>query len=274
MTAPAGEVRRLGLVGCGRMGTQMGRHLLEAGWPVVVTDVDPAATRTLSGIGATPAATAGEVAASSDLTLVVVVDDGQVREILTGPGGVFDRAAGGSIVGICSSVEPQTCRELSDEGAKRSVNVIDIALARGERGAEAANLLLFCGGPPEILDACRPPLSAFATDVVHVGGVGAGQVAKTVNNVLLWACLRADVEALRLGRALGVEPAVLRSAVGLGSGANRPLDEWGSHRLRWPAKDLEIALALAEDAGVDVPLVRALAPLMTELAVEDLHELR
>lgn len=274
MTAPPGEVRRLGLVGCGRMGTQIGRHLLEAGWPVVVTDADPAAIQVLSGIGATPAASAGEVAASSDLTLVIVVDDGQVREIVTGAGGVFDRAAGGSIVGICSSVRPQTCRELSDQGAERGVSVIDIALARGERGAEAADLLLLCGGPAEVLDACRPPLSAFASDVVHVGGVGAGQVAKVVNNVLLWACLRADVEALRLGRALGVEPAVLRSAVGLGSGANRPLDEWGSHRLRWPAKDLEIALALAEDAGVDVPLVRALAPLMTELAVEDLHELR
>jgi 3-hydroxyisobutyrate dehydrogenase-like beta-hydroxyacid dehydrogenase len=256
------------------MGTQIGRHLLAAGWPVVVTDVDPAATEALSSMGATRAVTAGEVAASSDLTLVIVVDDAQVREILTGSGGVFDRAAGGSIVGICSSVRPQTCRELSDEGAERGVHVLDIALARGERGAEAANLLLFCGGPLEILDACRAPLSAFAADVVHIGGVGAGQVAKTVNNVLLWACLRADVEALRLGRALGVEPAVLRSAVGLGSGSNRPLDEWGSHRLRWPEKDLEIALALAEDAGVDVPLIRALAPLMAELAVDDLHELR
>src|ERR671920_1797936 len=112
---------------------------------------------------------------------------------------------------------------------------------------------------------------AFATDVAHVGDVGAGQVAKTVNNILLWACIRADLEALRLGRALGVEPATLRSVLALGSGANRPLAEWGEHRLRWPAKDLEVALGLAREAGVDLPLVRSLAPLMQELSVDDLH---
>jgi 3-hydroxyisobutyrate dehydrogenase-like beta-hydroxyacid dehydrogenase len=106
-----------------------------------------------------------------------------------------------------------------------------------------------------------------------VGEVGAGQVAKTVNNVLLWACIRADVEALRLGRALGVEPAALREAMALGSGANRPLAEWGKHRLRWPDKDLEVALAVAAEAGLELPLVEALSGLMQELTVEDLHDL-
>jgi 3-hydroxyisobutyrate dehydrogenase-like beta-hydroxyacid dehydrogenase len=124
-----------------------------------------------------------------------------------------------------------------------------------------------------VIDACRPAFSAFATDVVVVGDVGAGQVAKTVNNILLWACIRADLEALRLGRALGVEPSVLRGVLSLGSGQNRVLDEWGQHRLRWPGKDLETAVALADEAGVDVPLVRALGPLMEELSVKDLQDL-
>ena len=102
---------------------------------------------------------------------------------------------------------------------------------------------------------------------------GAGQVAKTANNILLWACIRADVEALRLGRALGVEPGALREAMALGSGSNRPLDEWGKHRLRWPEKDLEVALALAQEVGVDAPLVAQLRALMAELSVDDLAEL-
>jgi 3-hydroxyisobutyrate dehydrogenase-like beta-hydroxyacid dehydrogenase len=124
-----------------------------------------------------------------------------------------------------------------------------------------------------VIDAIRPAVAPFAADVVRVGDVGSGQVAKTANNILLWACLRADVEALRLGRALGVEPAALREAVQLGSGANRPLEEWGKHRLRWPHKDLEVALALAREAGVETPLVGALPALMDELTVEDLAEL-
>ncbi len=93
-------------------------------------------------------------------------------------------------------------------GAERDVVVIDAALVRGERGAEEGQLVLYCGGPEEAVDRVREDVAAFTEAVVHVGDVGAGQVAKTANNILLWACIRADVEALRLGRALGVDPAV------------------------------------------------------------------
>jgi 3-hydroxyisobutyrate dehydrogenase-like beta-hydroxyacid dehydrogenase len=267
------EVKRVGLVGCGRMGSAMALHLLAAGWPVTVTDVNPEARDRLVGGGAAGAASAREVAEASDLVLTVVVDDAQVRDALAGPGGALAGARPGTVVAVCASVRPNTCVELARAGAETGVHVIDVALVRGERGAEAGRLLLFCGGPEAVIDACRPAFSAFAADVVVVGAVGAGQVAKTVNNILLWACIRADLEALRLGRALGVEPAILRDVMSLGSGANRVLEEWGQHRLRWPGKDLETAVALAEETGVDVPLVRTLGPLMEELSVEDLRDL-
>lgn len=255
------------------MGTPIGRHLLAGGWPLTVTDAVPEAQAPLVAAGAAGARTAAEVAAVSDLVLVVVVDDRQVEEAIGGPEGVFEGAAPGSVVAVCSSVRPDTCRDLARRGEARPVEVIDAALARGERGAEEGRLLLLCGGPEPVIDACRPAFAAFATDVHRLGEVGAGQVAKIVNNVLLWSCIRADYEALRLGRALGVEPSVLRPVLGLGSAANRPLAEWGQHRLRWPDKDLGVTVALADDAGVDVPLVRALAPLLAELTVDDLHDL-
>jgi len=267
------EIRRVGLVGCGRMGAALGRHLLDRDWPLAVTDPVAAAAARLGRAGALVMGSAAEVAAASDLVLVVVVDDAQVREAVGGPGGALEGAAPGVVAAICASVRPDTCRALAGEGAARGVHVIDVALARGERGAEAGELLLLCGGPEPAIDACRLAFAAFATDVCRLGDVGAGQVAKIVNNILLWSCIRADLEAQRLGRALGVEPSVLRPVLMLGSGSNRPLEEWGGHRLRWPAKDLELALALAGEAGVDVPLVRALAPLMAELRVEDLEEL-
>src|SRR5204863_8482335 len=158
-------------------------------------------------------------------------------------------------------------------GAERGVEVVDAALVRGERGAEKGELVLYCGGPEDVVDRLRLACEPFAEAVVHVGDVGAGQVAKTANNILLWACIRADAEALRLGRALGVEPAALREALALGSGANRPLAEWGRHRLRWPHKDLEVALAVAAEAGVELELVSQLPRLMRELSVDDLQEL-
>jgi 3-hydroxyisobutyrate dehydrogenase-like beta-hydroxyacid dehydrogenase len=213
------------------------------------------------------------VAARSDLTLVVVVDDEQVNEAVGGGDGVLAGASPGDVVAICASVRPETCRALAAAGADRGVDVVDMALVGGERGAEEGRLVLMCGGSKEAIEACRPALSAFAADIRVLGDVGSGQVAKTANNILLWACLRADVEAQRLARALGVEPARLREALALSSGANRPLAEWGLPRLRWPAKDLEVARALAAEAGVPVPLVDALAPLMDQLSVDDLRDL-
>jgi 3-hydroxyisobutyrate dehydrogenase-like beta-hydroxyacid dehydrogenase len=252
------------------MGAAIGGHLLDAGTPLAVFDPAQQACAPLVGRGATECGNPAEVAARSDLVLVVVVDDDQARDSV---GACLETAAPGSVLAVCASVRPDTCVHLAAAGAERGVHVIDTALVRGERGAEEGRLALFCGGPAEVVDSIRSAVAPFAADVIHVGGVGSGQVAKTANNILLWACIRADVEALRLGRALGVEPERLRAAMAIGSGANRPLEEWGKHRLRWPAKDLEVALALAAEAGVATPLVSALPALMDELTVDDLHEL-
>ncbi|MEA2256351.1 MAG: hypothetical protein QOG35_2396 [Solirubrobacteraceae bacterium] len=264
------EITRVGLLGAGRMGGPIGTHLLAAGTPLTVFDPSAEACDRLVALGARRAALAGEAAAGAGVVLVVVVDDDQVRDAVSA---ALESAAPGTVVAVCASVRPDTVRSLARAGAAQGVDVVDAALVRGERGAEAGELVLYCGGPAEAIDRLRAASAPFAEAVVRVGDVGAGQVAKTANNVLLWACLRVDVEAQRLARALGVEPAALRDALALGSGANRPLAEWGAHRLRWPAKDLEVALAVAADAGVEMPLVAELPRLMAELTPEDLQEL-
>jgi 3-hydroxyisobutyrate dehydrogenase-like beta-hydroxyacid dehydrogenase len=252
------------------MGAAIGGHLLAAGRPLAVYDPVPEAMQPLVERGASACAGPAEVGAQSELTLVIVVDDAQVREVVPQ---VVAATAPGSIVAICASVRPDTCTEMARLGEERGVHVVDAALIRGERGAEEGQVVFYCGGPEEVVDEIGRACAAFTEAVVHVGEIGAGQVAKTANNLLLWACIRADVEAQRLGRALGVEPAKLREALSIGSGANRPLAEWGMHRLRWPHKDLEVALAVAAEAGVEMPFVEQLPRLMQELTVEDLHEL-
>jgi 3-hydroxyisobutyrate dehydrogenase-like beta-hydroxyacid dehydrogenase len=261
---------RIALLGAGRMGREMGRFLLQGGRQVAVYDPSAEARAALVELGARGCASAQEAAAEADLVLIVVVDDAQVRDSAAA---CLETARPGAILAICASVRPDTCRELAGAGAERGVHVIDAALVGGERGAEEGRLVLYCGGDEAVVarvrDACEPCTRA----VVHVGEVGAGQVAKTANNILLWTNIRADVETMRLARALGVDLAKLRAAMELGSGDNRPLREWGKHRLRWPHKDLEVALAVAEEAGVEMPLVAELPRLMQELSVDDLHEL-
>ena len=253
------------------MGAAMGGHLLEAGTPLAVYDVSTAACAPLVERGAAPCTSPADVAAQSDVVLVVVVDDAQTRDAVTA---ALEQAHEGTVIALCASIRPDTCAELEQAGRERGVAVVDAALVRGERGAEEGQLVLYCGGDADAIATLEAACAPFTEAVVRVGEIGAGQVAKTANNILLWACIRADVEALRLGRALGVEPAALRAALAIGSGANRPLAEWGKHRLRWPHKDLEVALQVANEAGVGMPLVERLAELMQELTVEELHELR
>jgi 3-hydroxyisobutyrate dehydrogenase-like beta-hydroxyacid dehydrogenase len=252
------------------MGAAMGGHLLDAGTALAVYDVAADACAELVERGAAACSSPAEVAAQSDVVLVVVVDDAQTRKAVESS---LVGARPGTVLALCASIRPDTCRELAAAGRERGARVVDAALVRGERGAEEGQLVLYCGGDEEAIDELERACAPFTEAVVRVGEIGAGQVAKTANNILLWANIRADVEALRLGRALGVEPAALREAMSIGSGANRPLAEWGKHRLRWPHKDLEVALAVANEAGVEMPLVERLAELMRELDVADLRDL-
>ena len=267
-------IKKVGVIGWGRMGAEMGKWLIAANWSVAALDHSEAAQVRARELGAGVAGSVAEIGANCDLILVIVVDDEQVTSIVAGPDGLLDSAKSGTVVAVCSSVRPDTCSKLAEIAAERGIAVIDVALVGGERAAEQAGLTLMCGGDAAAIDRANAPFSAFAINVIHVGGPGAGQVAKSANNVLMWSAIRIDLEMLRLSKTLGVEPSKMRSILNAGTGGNRVLTDWGLHRLRWPVKDLEVALALAEEAGVDVPYVRALEPLMAELSVADLEALR
>jgi 3-hydroxyisobutyrate dehydrogenase-like beta-hydroxyacid dehydrogenase len=276
MAGQIAEIRALetvGLIGCGRMGQPIAGHLLDAGRRLIIVDPSDDAKAPLLARGAVDAATPAELARDADVILVIVVDDEQTRAVVSGPDGILSTARPGSVIVICPSIHPRTCQELAEQAAESGVHLVDAPMVGGHRGAKDGNLTLMCGGEQRTMAALGPVLAAFATNICHLGPVGAGQVGKTTNNMMLWACLRIDVEALRLARAYGVEPGTMRPAMIVGSGGNVPLEKWGSHRLTWPAKDLEVAVAMAEEAGLDLKLTAALGPLMAELTVEDLSAL-
>jgi len=266
--------QHVGVLGWGRMGSLMGAHLLARGWDVTGYDVSTDALADIERHGGSIAAAPEDVGATSDVILVVVSDDAQVREVVCGTNGVLAGAQPGSTVVVCSGVAPKTCRHVAAAAEDRGVHVIDAAMTGGERGAAKGTLTLLCGGDATAVDACRPVFSAFATNVCLVGPLGSGQMAKALNNCLLLACIQADAEVLRLARALGMEPGTLRPILSVSSGANRPLAEWGAYKLRFPGKDLHNAFALADEAGTDIPFLRSLEPFVTALTTEELDDLR
>lgn len=266
----------VGVIGLGAMGNPIARHLLEKGHRVSVFDVKADPLRDLEDRGAAAARDPAEVGERCELTLVIVIDDAQVKEVCLGPRGILEKAAAGSSVAILSTVSPETCREMAAAARRRSVDVLDAPMVRGAVAAQEGRLLLMVGGESRVVDRWRPVLSAFATDVCRLGDVGAGQVGKMVNNLLLWVCFMASYEGLTLAKSLGVEPSVLRRALEISSGDNWALREWERNCKQvkwWHQKDFDGVLAAAEAAGVPVPLSALVKELVKPLGPREAGEL-
>src|SRR2546421_1887283 len=239
-------VETVGILGLGKMGCPIAGHLVAKGFKVVGYDPLEEARSRAVALGARAAASAREAARASDLVIVVVGFDSEVEEVLFGREGVLEGARPGLIVALGSTVAPRYSARLAVRLAERNLVLLDIPLARGETAATAGKLLVYGAGDPDAFELCRPVFGAFASDVFHLGPAGAGQVAKMVNNLILWACIAVNDEGLRLRRALGGGPERLCEALRRGRGPNRALGT-PAHRsgLAPAGKDKSILPAVA-----------------------------
>lgn len=262
----------IGVVGVGRMGGPMAENLLDAGFEVAVYDPDAAAAEALTESGAVVAGSPAEVGENADVVLVVVPTDDHVREACLGEDGVFEGMEEGCVV-VTSSTYPTLPSELQS-AATEGVTLVDAPMCRGAVAAERGDVLFLVGGPEDGIERCRPALSTCG-EVAVLGGLGAGQVGKTSNNLLLWISILGDYEVLRLADSLDidVEPSKLREVLPKSSGDNWAIREgnWEGIRLTWPEKDLAIALDLADEADSPVPMSGLASQLIKDLDVPDLE---
>ena len=248
-------IQKIGIVGLGKMGAPMARHLIAKGYNVAGCDPVDAARRNAAALGVSVLDAPREVARASDALIVVVGFDHEVETVLFGAGGAMEAARPGLIVAIGSTIAPRYAVKLAERLRERGVVLLDAPLARGERAAVAGKLLIFGAGDEKAFEACRPAFSAFASDIFHLGGPGAGQVGKMVNNLILWACTSANDEGLRLGQALGVDPQKLREALHHSSAQNWAMDQRSDlSGMPWAEKDMSIVLHEADLARLSLPL--------------------
>ena len=187
-----------------------------------------------------------------DVILICVGFDAEVRALLA-EGGPLHEARAGTIVAILSTVNPDTVKALAHEASPRGIHVVDSTVCRGGMAADTGTLLSFVGGPAEVVERLTPVLRAYSSDVVHTGGVGTAQVAKAANNLVLWACLVADHEALALARAHDMDIDVLRKALMMSSAQNHALEVWGKQSMAWADDDMAIVAEMAARAGLALP---------------------
>jgi 3-hydroxyisobutyrate dehydrogenase len=248
----ATAIDTVGVIGAGRMGQPIIGHLARKGFPVVAHDVDPRVRSRVEQLGGRWADRPVTLARECQAILVCVGYDHQVRDLLS-TGSLLGAARGGTIVAVLSTVSPGTMRELAGRAAPLGVHVVDSTMCRGGRAADEGTLLAFVGGPVEVVGRLEPVLACFSTDVVHTGEVGTAQIAKAANNMVMWACLVANHEALALAKRSGLDVEMLRTSLAKTGADNYVLRHWGTNTMAWAEDDLDIVQAMAQAAGIGLP---------------------
>ena len=253
----------VGVIGAGRMGLPIIGHLVRKGFRTLVFDIDGAKRKAVEERGAKWANDVAALAGGSDVVLVCVGYDKELRELFPQLAAASRR---GAIHAVLSTVNPKTVQELA-AAAPPGVAVVDATMCRGGRAADEGTLLCFVGGDAATVERLRPVLAAFASDIVHTGAAGSAQVAKAANNLVLWACLVADHEALALAQRFGLDIDQLRKALEISSASNDALEKWGTQTMAWADDDMEIVAEMARDCGLKLPqsevtreICRALKP--------------
>lgn len=214
----------VGFIGLGDMGGAMARRIIDAGWSTILWARRAEVLEEFLAPTVQDSATPADLAARADLIGICVWADDDVREVLVGDDGVLAGCRPGTVVAIHSTVAPGTCRDLADLADQRGVVILDAPVTGGRTSAERGELTMAIGGDASTLDRCRQVFGSFASEIVHVGGLGAGQLAKLINNTLLAANIAVADDALTLGIELGLTSGALAELLRTGSGRSYGLD--------------------------------------------------
>jgi 3-hydroxyisobutyrate dehydrogenase-like beta-hydroxyacid dehydrogenase len=254
----------IGIIGVGRMGLAIVGHLQRHGYSVVAYDVNVAQCDAARAKGAQIAETPAAVGRLSQFVLIAVGFDEEVSQVMLDDNGLLATMKPGSVVGISSTCTPDHVRWIESKAAEQQVSIVDAPVARGARAIDAGTMLALVGCKPELFERAKAVYSTFCADIAHIGDVGAGQFAKSMNNFLLWVNGVALIEAGRLSEANGIDLVKLREALLMSSGASDALKHWENVSFIWALKDMQIVSKIADKAGLSMPIAGAIKELVKD----------
>jgi len=274
---------KIGFIGLGIMGKPMARNLLKAGYSLVVYDVREEAVAALAADGAEAAGSAREVAERSDFIITMLPNSPHVKEAVLGAGGVIEGARPGTLVVDMSSIDPTVSREVGRALAERGIRFMDAPVSGGEPKAIDGTLSIMVGGSEEDFAEAEPILRCMGASVVRVGDVGAGNVTKLANQIIVALNIAAMSEALVLATKAGVNPELVYKAIRGGLAGSTVLDAKAplvmarrfqpGFRIDLHIKDLANALAAGHSTGVPLPLTAQVMEILQALHVDGMGDL-
>jgi len=255
---------QVGVIGVGRMGLPIVKHLIRHGHEVIACDIDTGNLAKARDLGARVAGTPAELGKHLRFVILGVGYDDEVNTVAIGESGVLATLSKGSIVAVSSTVAPETVKALDARAREKSCDVLDAPICRGRWFADEGKLLALFGGKPDVIARGRTVYSAFCSDIAVLGDVGHGQVGKAMNNLLLWINSIGLIEAGRIAESTGIDLPNLRDALMMSSGASKALDDWDQTTFTWALKDMQIVLKMADAAGLSLPVTGAVRELVKE----------
>jgi 2-hydroxy-3-oxopropionate reductase len=274
---------RIGFIGLGIMGRPMSKNLRKAGYDLVVCGhVNKAPLEELAAAGAKIADSPRRVAAQSDIVITMVPNSPQVEQVVLGENGVIEGACPGMVLIDMSSIAPLASRKLAARLATKGVEMLDAPVSGGESKAIDGTLSVMVGGKKEVFDQCFPVLKAMGASVVLTGAIGAGNITKLANQVIVALNIAALSEALVLAAKAGVEPELVFQAIRGGLAGSAALEAktplildrkfTPGFRIDLQAKDIANALDTAHEIGAPLPLTAAVMEMLQALRVDGLGD--
>jgi 2-hydroxy-3-oxopropionate reductase len=255
---------KIGFVGLGIMGRPMSKNLLKAGYDITAYDIVAAALDDVVAAGAKKGTSAKDVASRTDIIITMLPDGPDVEKVVLGPNGVLEGAKKGAIVVDMSSISPIVAKKVGAECAKKGVEFLDSPVSGGEPGAINATLAIMVGGKKEVFEKVKAILGKMGSTVTLTGDVGAGNVTKLANQIMVAVNIAGVSEALVLATKAGLDPEVVFNAVKAGLAGSNVLNAKGpmmiarnfkpGFRIRLHQKDLRNTLQTAEALGIPLPI--------------------
>jgi 3-hydroxyisobutyrate dehydrogenase len=208
----------VGFIGTGTMGQPMLGNLIKKDFTVLAYDLVPTALAAAVKLGATAAGSTAEVARHSDLVVTMLPSSAHVEAVYLGPGGVLESVTSGRLCVDMSTIDPAVSRRVAAALAQRQARFLDAPVSGGVPGATDGTLAIMVGGDARDLEEARPALAAMGANIIHVGTIGSGEVAKLCNNLIAGVAAVAVSEAFRIAEGFGVDPKVLTDVISKSSG--------------------------------------------------------
>lgn len=255
---------KVAFIGLGTMGAPMALNILEAGHKVIVNNRTREKESPLVAAGALRADSPAAAAADADIVITCVSDTPDVEVVILGENGVIHGATEGTLVVDMSTVSPTATRRISESLSARGIGMLDAPVSGGSEGAQKGTLSIMVGGKDADLEVARPVLEAMGSTITHIGPIGAGQMTKAINQIVVAGTYWSVAEGVALGLKAGLNMEKVVTAVGGGAAGSWAMINRSDNMIKndYPLgfkvqlhrKDLTIALEVARELGVTLPV--------------------